>query len=99
MNKPLPGLNVLTSPATVTSVDPETWYTIPWVDETLLLIPEGMVTLTALKWTGASPSNGNLVEATAVRTAAGGVGGFCPAAGAMNAAAHTNRHRTVVNCM
>src|SRR2546422_492502 len=87
MNKTSPGFNVLTCPATVTSVVPESWYTIPLVDETLLLAPEGMVRLTALKWTGASPSRGNLVAATDVRTVAGGAGGFCPAAGAISATA------------
>jgi hypothetical protein len=67
------------------------------VDETLLLAPEGMVTLTALKWTGASPTVGNLVEATTVRAVAAAAGGVCPAAGVASAAAQTKKLAIVVD--
>ena len=40
---------------------------MPSAEETLLPVPAGRVTLTALKWTGVSPSIGNLVAATTVR--------------------------------
>ena len=69
---------------------------MPLLEETLLLAPEGMVTLTALKWTGVSPSVGNLVEATTVRVAAGAGGGVWPAAEAASAAAHTRKLPIVV---
>src|SRR6476620_8674498 len=62
---------------------------MPLVEETVLLAPEGMVTLTALKWTGASPTVGNLAEATTVRAVGGAAGGVCPAAVAASAAAQT----------
>ena len=69
------------------------------VEETLLLAPEGMVTLTALKWTGVSPTIGNLVEATTVRAVAGAGGGVCPAAGAASAAAQTKNLPIVMDRM
>src|SRR5437588_5071628 len=50
-----------------------------------------MVTLTALKWIGVSPTAGSLVEATTVRAVAGAGGGVCPMAGTANAAAQTRR--------
>ena len=59
------------------------------VEETLLLAPEGMVTVTTLKWSGVSTTVGNLVEATTVRAVAGEAGGVCPAAVAASAAAQT----------
>jgi hypothetical protein len=68
-------------------------------EETLLLAPEGMVTLTALKWTGVSPSVGNLVDATTVRAVAGAGGGVWPAAEAASAAAHTRKLPMVVDRM
>ena len=58
---------------------------MPLFEETLLLAPDGMVTLTALKWTGVSPTVGNLVAATTVRALAGAAGSVCPAAMAANA--------------
>src|SRR2546429_8156054 len=64
---------------------------MPLLEETLLLAPEGMVTLTALKWTGVSPSVANLVEATTVRVAAGAGGGVWPAAEAASAGPHTRK--------
>ena len=66
------------------------------VGETLLLAPEGIVTLTALKWTGVSPTAGNLVEATTVLAVAGAAGGLCPAAGTQSATAQTNELATNV---
>src|SRR2546423_14347181 len=69
---------------------------MPLLEETPLLAPDGMVTLTALKWTGVSPSVGNLVEATTVRVAAGAGGGVWPAAEAASAAAHTRKLPIVV---
>src|SRR5438552_4680785 len=72
---------------------------MPLVEETLLLAPEGMVTLTALKWTGVSPTVGNLVEATTVRAVAGAAGGVCPRAGAASAATQTKKPPMVVGCM
>src|SRR5438105_12279744 len=66
------------------------------LEETPLHAPDGMVTLTALKWTGVSPSVGNLVEATTVRVAAGAGGGIWPAAEAASAAAHTRKLPIVV---
>jgi hypothetical protein len=58
-----------------------------------------MVTLTALKWTGVSPTVGNWVEATTVRAVAGAAGGVCPAAGAASAAAQTKKLAIVVDRM
>src|SRR5438105_10369981 len=69
---------------------------MPSLEETLLLAPEGRVTLTALKWTGVSPSIGNLVEATTVRVVAGAGAGVWPAAEAASAAVHTRKHPIVV---
>ena len=69
------------------------------VEETLLVAPEGMVTLTALKWTGVSPTVGNLVEATTVRAVAGAAGGVCPAAGAASVAAQTKKLPIIVDRM
>src|SRR5215471_8666645 len=62
---------------------------IPLVAETLLLAPEGMVTVTALKWTGVFPTVGNLAEATTVRPVAGAAGGVCPAAAVASATVQT----------
>jgi hypothetical protein len=72
---------------------------MPSDEVTLLLAPAGMVTLTALKWTGVSPTVGNLVEATTVRAVAGTAGGVCPAAGAASAAAQTKNLPIVVDRM
>jgi hypothetical protein len=55
------------------------------VDETLLLAPGGIVTLTALKLTGVSPTVGNFVEATTVRTVGAAADGVCPAVGVASA--------------
>jgi hypothetical protein len=48
-----------------------------------------MVTVTALKWTGVSPTVGNLAEATTVRAVAGAAAGVCPAAVVANATVQT----------
>jgi hypothetical protein len=69
------------------------------VEETLLLAPDGMVTLTTLKWTGVSPTVGSLVEATTVRAVAGAAGGVCPAALAASAAAQIMNLEIVVDRM
>ena len=69
------------------------------LEEKLLLAPEGMVTLTALKWIGVSPTVGNLVEATIVRAVAGTAGGVCPAAGAASAAVQTKNVPMVTDRM
>lgn len=68
------------------------------VEETLLLAPWGIVTLTALKCIGVSPTAGNLAEATNVRVVAGAAGGVCPAAGTVSAA-QTRRLPIVVDRM
>src|SRR6266576_154551 len=70
---------------------------MPLLEETLLLAPEGMVTLTALKWTGVSPIVGNLVEATTVRVGAGAAAGVCPPAGTASAAAQSKNPPSVVD--
>src|SRR5437870_12803543 len=58
-----------------------------------------MVTLTALKWTGVSPTDGSLVEATTVRAVDGAGGGVCPTAGAASTAAQTRKLPSVVDRM
>src|SRR2546426_5055422 len=58
-----------------------------------------MVTLTALKWTGVSPTDGSLVEATTVRAVDGAGGGVCPAAGAASTAAQIRKLPSVVDRM
>jgi len=89
----------LTSPPIETSVDPESWKRIPLFEETLLLAAEGMVTLTALKWTGVSPTIGNLVEATTVRAGAGAAGAVSPAAWVASAAAQNTKLPIVMDRM
>jgi hypothetical protein len=48
--------------------------------ETLLFWPDGIVTLTALKWSGTSVTVDSLAAAMTVRVIAGGAGVVCAAA-------------------
>jgi hypothetical protein len=50
---------------------------MPVPGATLLFSPRGMVTATALKWSGTSVTVGSLVAAITVRVIADGAGGVC----------------------
>src|SRR5713101_2913490 len=57
------------------------------------------MTLTALKWSGASVTVGSLVAASTVRVVADGAGVVCAAPGAGSAIGPSNRSAPVLNCM
>src|SRR6266446_3773526 len=63
---------------------------MPFAAETLLFPPGGIVTLSALKWSGPSTTLGSLVAAITVRAIVDGGGGVCAAAerAARTAVAH-----------
>src|SRR5882724_700158 len=71
---------------------------MPLPAETPLFSPGGRVTLTALKWSGASVTVGSLVAATTVRVIAGAAV-VCAAAEAGSAIALSNSSPVVLNCM
>src|SRR6266480_4925373 len=73
---------------------------MPLAAETPLFSPDGRVTLTTLKWSGASVTVGSLVAATTVRVIAGGaVVVVCAAPEAGTAIAPSNNSPVVLNCM
>src|SRR6266568_1040209 len=59
---------------------------MPAAPKKLVAAPGGMVTLTALKWSGTATTVGSLVAATRVRVIAGEAGVVCAAAGPARAA-------------
>src|ERR1700741_432464 len=72
---------------------------MPLAGETPLFWSGGRVTLTALKWSGASVTVGSLVPATTVRVTAGEVGVVCAVPEAGNTIAPSNSSPVVLNCM
>jgi hypothetical protein len=67
--------------------------------EALLFSPRGMVTATALKWSGTSVTVGNLVVAITVRVIADGAGGVCALAAAASATEPSSSTAVVGNRM
>src|SRR6266436_9346810 len=72
---------------------------MPVAAETPLFSPGGRVTLTALKWSGASMTVGSLVAATTVRVIADGAGAVCAAPEVGSAIAPSNNSPVTLNCM
>src|SRR5271169_7107232 len=72
---------------------------MPLAARARLFSPGGSVTLTALKWSGASVALGSLVAATTVRAIAGGAGGVCAAADTASITAPSSAIPVVLNRM